>query len=71
MALEERLLDEGATLVAGIDEVGRGAWAGPVTVGVVVIDISSQLPPQGLPVRLAIALRLRLQERLDAEKAAR
>jgi ribonuclease HII len=34
---EERLLhSEGHTWVAGLDEVGRGAWAGPVTVGVVI-----------------------------------
>ncbi|MEV4168070.1 ribonuclease HII [Nonomuraea sp. NPDC049709] len=32
--------------VAGIDEVGRGAWAGPVTVCAVVTDLSE--PPPGL-----------------------
>lgn len=34
---ERRLWDDGATLVAGIDEVGRGALAGPVSVGVCVV----------------------------------
>jgi ribonuclease HII len=35
---EERLLRvEGHHRVAGLDEVGRGAWAGPVTVGVAVV----------------------------------
>lgn len=33
-------------VVAGIDEVGRGAWAGPVTVGAVVLPVAS--PIQGL-----------------------
>ncbi|WP_327088670.1 ribonuclease HII [Nonomuraea sp. NBC_01738] len=33
-------------LVAGVDEVGRGAWAGPVTVCAVVTDLSE--PPAGL-----------------------
>ena len=33
---ERRHWAEGAT-VAGIDEVGRGAWAGPLTVGAVVL----------------------------------
>lgn len=28
----------GARYLAGIDEVGRGAWAGPVTVGIAVAD---------------------------------
>ena len=29
--------ESGSTTVVGIDEVGRGAWAGPLTVGAVVI----------------------------------
>ncbi|GAA5081815.1 ribonuclease HII [Thermocatellispora tengchongensis] len=33
-------------LVAGVDEVGRGAWAGPVTVCAVVTDLSP--PPERL-----------------------
>ncbi|HYR62991.1 MAG TPA: ribonuclease HII, partial [Actinomycetota bacterium] len=36
--LERGLLAKGATLVGGIDEVGVGAWAGPVAVGAVVLD---------------------------------
>jgi ribonuclease HII len=35
---EKKILNDGATFVAGMDEVGRGAIAGPVMVGVVVID---------------------------------
>ena len=35
---EERLLHaEGHTWVVGLDEVGRGAWAGPVTVGAAMV----------------------------------
>ena len=35
---EERALwDSGALIVVGVDEVGRGAWAGPLTVGAVVV----------------------------------
>lgn len=37
-----------ACLIAGIDEVGRGALAGPVTVGVVLIDIHTRTAPNGL-----------------------
>src|SRR5262245_29891479 len=36
LRLERRLWDAGDTVVCGIDEVGRGAWAGPVTVAAVV-----------------------------------
>lgn len=35
--MERALWDEGAQLVAGVDEVGRGAWAGPLSVGVAVV----------------------------------
>lgn len=34
---ERSLWDAGATWVAGVDEVGRGAWAGPITVGAAVV----------------------------------
>ena len=36
LRLERRLWDAGDQVVCGIDEVGRGAWAGPVTVCAVV-----------------------------------
>jgi len=35
--VEMRLIAAGCRMVAGIDEVGRGAWAGPLTVGVAVV----------------------------------
>lgn len=38
---ERRCWDAGETLVVGVDEVGRGSWAGPLTIGAVV------LPQQG------------------------
>jgi ribonuclease HII len=45
--IEQLLLAQPSTrTVAGIDEVGRGAWAGPVTVCAVVTDLSE--PPAGL-----------------------
>jgi ribonuclease HII len=37
LLVEQGCFDAGDQLVCGIDEVGRGAWAGPVTVGAVVI----------------------------------
>ena len=40
------LAQRSTTTVAGLDEVGRGAWAGPVTVCAVVTDLSD--PPAGL-----------------------
>lgn len=38
----------GYDLVAGIDEVGRGAIAGPVSVGVVIVSPRSRTAPEGL-----------------------
>ena len=42
-ASERALWDRGVDTVVGIDEVGRGAWAGPLTVGAVVIPRSRRL----------------------------
>ena len=45
---ERRLLRSGHTLLAAMDEVGRGALAGPVTVGVVVVDATTRSAPAGV-----------------------
>lgn len=37
LAVERELWEAGAGVVVGIDEVGRGAWAGPLTVGAAVL----------------------------------
>src|SRR5690625_544890 len=46
--MERELHAGGHELVAGMDEVGRGALAGPVSVGVVVIDQTTGRIPSGL-----------------------
>lgn len=48
LEFEHDLLMGGARHVAGIDEVGRGALAGPVSVGVVVVHATTAEVPQGL-----------------------
>lgn len=35
--MERELWESGSGTVAGVDEVGRGAWAGPISVGVAMI----------------------------------
>lgn len=45
---ERALLRDGARFVAGMDEVGRGSLAGPVSVGVVVVDLGTRSAPQGV-----------------------
>lgn len=37
LVVEKRHWADGAGVVVGMDEVGRGAWAGPITVGAVVV----------------------------------
>ncbi|WP_285725060.1 ribonuclease HII [Psychromicrobium xiongbiense] len=48
LARERSLMAQGARYIAGVDEVGRGALAGPVSVGLVVIDASHQQPLVGV-----------------------
>jgi ribonuclease HII len=42
---ERALLRDGARLVCGMDEVGRGALSGPVSVGAVLVDASVRALP--------------------------
>ncbi|MGI9195978.1 MAG: ribonuclease HII [Candidatus Nanopelagicales bacterium] len=63
-----------AGTLAAIDEVGRGALAGPVAVGVVVIDLDSPSAPRGVrdskacpePERRALVPRIRRWARSSA-----
>lgn len=67
LRLERSLLRAGVPALLCVDEVGRGALAGPVTVGVTVIDLTVRSAPTGLRdsklltprARLALAPRLR------------
>lgn len=46
--IEDRLLASGHRFVIGLDEVGRGALAGPVSVGATIRWIGQSAPPVGL-----------------------
>lgn len=48
LRVERAMLRDGVRLLASVDEVGRGALAGPVTVGVVLVDLSLGTAPRGL-----------------------
>ena len=41
LLLERRWLRRGYQLVAGVDEVGRGAWAGPVVAAAVILPLQA------------------------------
>ena len=48
LRVERQLQRDGHRVLAGMDEVGRGALAGPVTVGVVLIDETCRSAPAGV-----------------------
>ena len=57
---ERRLLKSGMTFIAGVDEVGRGALAGPVAVAAVILD------PKNLPKGIDDSKALNVQRREEA-----
>jgi ribonuclease HII len=62
LRIERQLLREGRSVVAGVDEVGRGALCGPVTVAIVTVDLATRTAPQG--VRDSKLLSPEVRERL-------
>ena len=63
LEVERSLFARGAHRVVGIDEVGRGAWAGPVSVGAVVVD--KQMDPAPPGVRDSKLLSAKRRQALD------
>lgn len=67
LRVERAILREHGGVLACIDEVGRGALAGPVSVGIVLVDLSTKSAPSGVrdsklvpePKREALAARVR------------
>ena len=43
MKQEQYCWSQGESVVVGVDEVGKGAWAGPLTVGAVVLPRSGRV----------------------------
>ena len=69
LAFERRLWNHGVTLIAGMDEAGRGALAGPVAVGVVILPGSGSNGSQTQGHRIiARALRARLRGVRDSKQ---
>ncbi|MEO3975531.1 ribonuclease HII [Streptomyces sp. CAU 1734] len=56
----------GAKVIAGVDEVGRGAWAGPVTVCAAITGL--RRPPAGLTDSKLISPRRRTELSAELEK---
>ncbi|WP_110885161.1 ribonuclease HII [Deinococcus yavapaiensis] len=60
--LERSFWDQGLTLVAGVDEAGRGAWAGPVAVSALILPALSESFPFRDSKTLSAARREQLAE---------
>ncbi len=45
-SLEKKYIAEGYNVIIGVDEVGRGSWAGPLTVGAFVFSLGQDLNPE-------------------------
>lgn len=65
-AVEWELMDGGCFVVAGVDEVGRGALAGPVTACACVFDRQTHVRGVDDSKRLSPATRVRLAEEIRA-----
>src|SRR5215469_11970068 len=59
--IERELAAAGFARVAGVDEVGRGAWAGPVVVCAVIARAGFPAPPEGLTDSKRLTARRRAQ----------
>ena len=68
---ENAVLEAGHLLVAGVDEAGRGAWAGPVAAAAVVLPLSTTNILEHLQgVRDSKRLTPRARETMEARVAA-
>jgi ribonuclease HII len=61
LALETTAQNDGFQVICGVDEAGRGPWAGPVVAGAVILDLSA----------LSDHLRLGLDDSKKLKPAAR
>ncbi len=69
--LEDRARGEGHAVVAGVDEAGRGPWAGPVVAGAVILEAATLSSALRLGIddskKLSPARRIELFELLTSE----
>lgn len=65
--LESSLIDQGFGLIAGVDEAGRGAWAGPLAVAAVVLPFDNELRPYFDSKQLSVVKRNVLAKQIKDE----
>ena len=64
LTMERSLWEAGADVVVGVDEVGRGAWAGPISVGAAVLPADRRVYKVRDSKLLTEAERERLYDRI-------
>lgn len=64
---ELQLLDQGFSVIAGFDEVGRGCWAGPVVVGAVIFPAKFYKEPEEIMLKIRDSKTLSERQRLGIE----
>ena len=55
---EKRLEKKGYKFIAGVDEVGKGCFAGPIVTGCVIFPVGTRVPPLGRPKVFPLANKL-------------
>lgn len=65
LTFENALWQEGITTIAGVDEAGRGAWAGPVVAAAVILPINFSV--SSFPMRLLDSKQLSAEKRASLE----
>lgn len=63
LSFEHSLWQKGYKYIAGVDEVGRGSWAGPVVAAAVILPQSFKIPT-----RFGDSKQLKPRERCEASK---
>jgi ribonuclease HII len=62
--VDEQYRRKGYTLIAGVDEAGRGPLAGPVFAAAIILPVNSGLPPFLDSKRLSAARRIELYDEI-------
>ncbi len=63
---DRRFHDDGFRVIAGVDEAGRGPWAGPVVAAAVILPQDASLPGLNDSKKLSPARREELFDRINA-----
>lgn len=71
LKFERELWQKGYQYVCGIDEVGRGPWAGPVVAAAVILDPSKPLPTLKPTLKINDSKKLSPQKREQLDKIIR